>query len=88
MLKIVENHLLVKREQIKFPRSKKKRILKKWYKDPKNWISYPDPAVYKSGNTIFCHPIMASRIKAAMREEQANADYSTNTFYTPYEYVR
>ncbi len=38
--------LLVRRRQVRFPRSKRRRIRKKWRKNPKNWITEPDPNVY------------------------------------------
>ncbi len=67
MLKIIENSLLLKEKQIKFPRSKKKRIRKKWYKNEKYWISYPDPVIYQSGDTLICHPSIAIVVRNLMK---------------------
>ena len=89
MLKIVENSLLIKREQILFPRSKKKRIRKKWYKNEKYWITYPDPAIYQSKDTLFCHPITAIKIRSMMKEDESTFDNSyRNVYHAPYEYIR
>ncbi len=38
--------LLVRRRQVRFPRSQRRRIQKKWRKNPKNWITEADPSVY------------------------------------------
>ncbi len=35
-----------KQVQTRFPRSKKKRIRKKWTKDPRNWASVHDPQIF------------------------------------------
>lgn len=58
-LKVFESVRLTKSKQVRFPISKKKRIRKKWTKNLKNWIVYPDPNYYRFGNQIFCHPSMA-----------------------------
>ena len=61
--KIVESNLLTERKQWRFPRSKKRRIQKKWSKDERN-VRY-EPKAYQSGQTIYCHP----QITAKLREE-------------------
>lgn len=58
-LRIVENHLFVK--QWRFPRSKKRRIRKKWAGVKTNWR--PDNKVYCMGNMITCHPVMAAKLR-------------------------
>jgi len=62
-LQFVEQPWLSINEQVKFPRSKRKRIRKKWRKNPKYWRKRPDPSVYRMGNMIVGHPIMIRRIK-------------------------
>ena len=57
MYNIIETpFLMIKGKQIKFPRSKKKRILKKWSKKDINFHKIADPNVYKSGDVYICHP--------------------------------
>jgi hypothetical protein len=51
--------------QYKFPRSKKKRIRKKWYKNPFN---FKERLVYiillVGNNVIYCHPLLSSQLKS------------------------
>lgn len=58
-LRIVESHLFVK--QWRFPRSKKRRIRKKWAAVKTNWR--PDDKIYRMGNMITCHPVMAAKLR-------------------------
>jgi hypothetical protein len=46
------------RTQIRFPRSKKKRIRRKWAKQVKNWKTetIPKPEVYMVNGTLVAHP--------------------------------
>lgn len=74
--RILENHLLVKRKMIKNCRSKKKRIIKKWFKNPKNYKAEPDTNYYVAGNLIFCHSSMAYRVREIMKE-------SASPFFIP-----
>lgn len=71
-LQIYENHYLTKSKQIKFPVSKKKRIRKKWTKNLKNWMSWPDPNYYRVGDQVFCHPAMAGVLRQQI--EKGNND--------------
>ena len=47
---------VTERKQIKFPKSKKVRIRKKWFKNPKNWITVAKDVFYVWGNTIILNP--------------------------------
>lgn len=62
--RIVESHLLV--EQWRLPRSKKRRIRRKWAARKSNWK--PDGKIYKMGDTIWCHPIVAARLRRQIDE--------------------
>lgn len=44
--------------QVRFPRSKKRRIRKKWSKRDRNWKRVPvgEPPIYHIGNNIVAHP--------------------------------
>jgi hypothetical protein len=51
------------RKQFRFPRSKKKRIRKKWAKDKRNWKVVPEyKAVFING-CLYAHPDVLERIR-------------------------
>jgi len=54
--------MTTKREQIKFPRSKKKRICKKWRKNSKNYKSWYVPAVYAFRDAFVVHPDIIDKL--------------------------
>ena len=63
-LRVVESPLLMKRKQVRFCRSKKRRILKKWAKNPKNWREVPDmETIYRTPTTLICHPALAAKLR-------------------------
>jgi hypothetical protein len=67
------NPILSKKELIRMCRSKKKRIRKKWLKNPGNYREVPDDGIYVidtnllglmgMGKVIVAHPITALRLK-------------------------
>ena len=62
-LRVLESHHLTIREQVRFPRSKRRRIRKKWAKRPGNHASRPDPSIYKLGEgTLLMHPATAATL--------------------------
>jgi hypothetical protein len=63
-IRLMESPHLVK--QWRFPTTKKRRIRKKWAKVKSNWR--PDLMCYRMPTgAILCHPIVAARIKAALK---------------------
>lgn len=56
---IYESHAMC--VQFRFPRSKRRRIRKKWAKDKHNFK--PSPQILRSGNTLICHPAMAVKLR-------------------------
>jgi len=54
-------------EQVRFPRSKKRRIRKKWKNRPENYGPSTSLWMLKNG-TIICHPIMVGKIRAITRK--------------------
>lgn len=45
---VLDTQLGLTRKQVRFPRSKRKRVRKKWRRDPRNWVSaYEEPIVYE-----------------------------------------
>ena len=60
-LRLIETPNMV--EQFRFPKTKKKRILKKWAKRSQNWRPSKQVFLLEKENTLICHPIMASLVK-------------------------
>jgi hypothetical protein len=68
-MRIVESDALATAEFFRRPRSKKRRIIKKWQRDPRNIRYAPKQEVFVvKGLGIVCHPIMASRLRAAIEQ--------------------
>jgi len=60
---------MVDRRQVRFPRSKKKRIRRKWAKDPRNWRSFPKTEIYElQGGVVFMHPDVAAELRKRLKE--------------------
>jgi len=53
-------------KQVKFPRSKKVRIRKKWSKQRKNFASVPTATVYQMGNTLYMHPAIEAKFRKSL----------------------
>jgi hypothetical protein len=51
------------RKQVRFPRSKGKRIRKKWAKDPRNWHTTYKRQAYAIGGKLYCDPETAEALK-------------------------
>jgi hypothetical protein len=58
------------RKQIRFPRSKKKRIRKKWAKNPANWLIYSVPweHSYQLNGCLVMHPAMLEKVNRALAD--------------------
>ena len=41
-----------RREQVRFPRTKRKRIQKKWAKDWRNWRTWVEPIAYQTSDMM------------------------------------
>jgi len=50
-------------------RSKKKRIVKKWRKNPKNYETSPSTEVLVFGDKCICHPMVAEAMKAMIKPQ-------------------
>lgn len=68
-VQIVESILAVDRRQVRFPRTKKRRIQKKWQKQERNWRSTP-AAFLLEGHTLYCHPVVARQLRDQLRREE------------------
>jgi hypothetical protein len=67
---IIIDSQLVKKIQTRFPRSKKKRIQKKWRNNRANFITVPDQNFYRFQGKIACHPVMFQKLKEELQKEQ------------------
>ncbi len=67
---IVSPHCLKRGPQFRFPHSKKKRIRNKWAKRDRNfrWL----PQMYRMGETIIAHPVMARELKRQCLESSVD----------------
>jgi len=63
---VIESKTLVIKYQYRFPKSKRRRIRKKWKKNQNNWRTKPDPQVYILNNKLICHPEMAEKLRKQM----------------------
>lgn len=60
--RIITSIHLVDHRQVRFPRSKKRRIRKKWSNRGSNWRSVPSAQIYELHTGILLmHPVMADR---------------------------
>ena len=66
------NNLLTEKKQIKFPKSKKKRILKKWANNPNNFLEVPSKEILVSNLDgkvfLICHPYMKAEILGSIEK--------------------
>lgn len=67
-LKVVTSSLCVQRGQWRFPRSKKRRIRRKWAKVAGNHRDVP--ASYVLGDVLMCHPQVVNALKAHFAAKQ------------------
>jgi hypothetical protein len=66
---ILESPYLQDKVQTRFPRSKAKRIRKKWKKQDKNYSYAPSKQIYIAGGEIMCHPVIAKKIRDKIARE-------------------
>lgn len=78
--KLITNPLLVEKRLKRMCRSKRKRIIKKWLKNPKNYITGPERRIYRSGDSIICHPDVANMLIKACKVESERHIKSINLF--------
>jgi len=63
---IIESQSMTETYQFRFPRSKKKRIKKKWQKRPNNFKTRPRKDFLLYGNHMICHPVAARELRYQM----------------------
>lgn len=69
-INILESRWLTKRVQYRFSRRHKKRVVKKFAKNPRNFREVPDTAVYVVPFGQICHPTVAARLRDAIKKEE------------------
>ena len=73
--RIVVDASMCEHKQVRFPRSKKKRIRKKWRKDIKrNWAKSPDLKVYQIGDALVMHPQIAYELRKYCDERDSRGN--------------
>lgn len=73
-MNIIKSPHLVKRVQFRFPKSKRRRIRKKWAKQSKNFKTIPLDEIYRMGNSFVMHPRMAERLRAKIQEDNEKTE--------------
>ena len=68
-MKIFENPYMTK-EILILPRSKKRRIRKKWAKNPFKRKTVPETGYIVAGDGIVCHPVAAQALRRSLGEYQ------------------
>lgn len=68
-LRVFESPLLTKKVLFRHCKSKRRRIVKKWAKNPKNWREEPDRAILVTPHGVFCHPVVADQIRRMLTPE-------------------
>lgn len=62
--------------QVRFPRSKRKRIQKKWRKDDRNYANVPSKSIMRippNGEHLVMHPEMYNKLlKATQKQQEAS----------------
>jgi len=61
--KIVESLAMTEPKLIRMCRSKKRRIVKKWLGNPRNYKRVPRCDILIMGEMAICHPIVAARLR-------------------------
>jgi hypothetical protein len=74
-MKVIEDVFLSDRKQVRFPRSKKVRIRRKWAKQAKNYDFVPKSYVYQVGDKLLGHPETIRRIA------KVDADFAKATVW-------
>ena len=49
-------------KQVRFPRSKRRRIRKKWRRNPNNWQTYRVPVGYMMGGTMIVNDLRMAEL--------------------------
>jgi len=64
------NCVKVTRAQVRFPRSKKRRMREKWAKQEKNWRTTYTPTAYIHRHMLIAHPSLIDALQRELRSLQ------------------
>lgn len=64
---IVTSLYMTERRQFRFPRSKRKRVRKKFTGNWRNWKDLPSPKILRNGKVLYMHPMIAERLKRKLK---------------------
>jgi len=67
-MEVFESELVLDYKQFRFPKSKKRRIKKKWTKREVNWRNFPGKKALIFNNKMFVHPETYKKIQEAVNE--------------------
>lgn len=70
-IELVPNDLLADRRQTRFPKSKSRRIRRKWTKRQSNWSMVPRMSYYMMGNQLIAHLVMIEKIRRAIGQRNS-----------------
>ncbi len=59
----IDNNLGKYSKQIKFPKTRKKRIRDKWRRKTENWRNYWIPKAYRVGDSFICNQVFLDGLK-------------------------
>jgi hypothetical protein len=64
-IRIFESHYLTERRQVRFPKTKKKRIRAKWAKRASSYAEMPLDYFFmdRKAGIVYAHPVTAARIR-------------------------
>jgi len=65
-LRLVADAGMSEYRQMRFPRSKGRRIRKKWRRDSRNFRFVPLNKIYRVGDTLVAHPAVIEQLKVAV----------------------
>ena len=63
-MEVRTSSFLVDKVQFRFPRSKKKRMRKKWARQEKNYHFVPSNSIWTIGGSIYVHPQVLNRMRS------------------------
>ena len=74
-IRLIPSNLLTLETQVRFPKSKKRRIRKKWTKRLTNWGEVPSPSAFMLEPWVYAvHPKMMDRMIRALERTSHDLD--------------
>ena len=70
-------------KQFRFPRSKKRRIKKKWRKNARNFRMVPQKKIFRVGNSFYAHPEIVDEFWKQMKAKASASNAAFCSQYVP-----